>query len=382
MTSHFPRTLLAIVVAMTLAACGGNVAPTGGPASVDQTPPPSATTAPTPSATLASPAPSAAPSQSPEASGLARNGVIVYSDAAGDIHSLDPETGKTTLLIGGPTNDFGPGFMPDQTRFIFVRFEDGVDVLYSALADGSDVRKFADTKVMSNFEHSPRGDRIAAIGEGGGNPTITDLASGSRRVVPLTKPVNGVSWLTDDSLLVVDEDEEGSAVEMWTINVDGTNQQAITAPFMCCGVSTLRGRGLIAWNSWRSGAQGRVHILDTATGKDTLLGSTDIPGAHFLDPIWSPDGKWLTAKRFTAGVDGVQLALLASDGSGPAIALGPKLPTNGGQIRSTFSPDGTKLLVTYDDGSAWLFDLPAGTGGKTDWSGLVETTWQALDATP
>jgi len=49
---------------------------------------------------------------------------------------------------------------------------------------------------------------------------------------------------------------------------------------------------------------------------------------------------------------------------------------------ATFSPDGTKLLVTYDDGSAWLFDLPAGTGGKTDWSGLVETTWQARYATP
>ncbi len=90
MTKRFPRTLLAIVVAMTLAACGGNVAPTGGPASVDQTPPPSSTTAPTPSATLASSAPSAAGSPSPDASGLARNGVIAYNDGAGDIYSLDP----------------------------------------------------------------------------------------------------------------------------------------------------------------------------------------------------------------------------------------------------------------------------------------------------
>ncbi len=382
MTSRFPMTLLAILVAMTLAACGGNVAPTGGPASADQTPPPSSMTAPTPSATLASPASSAAGSPSPGASSLARNGVIVYSDTAGDIHSLDPETGKTTLLIGGPTNDFGPGFMPDQTRFIFVRFEDGVDVLYSALADGSDVRKFADTKVMSNFEHSPRGDRIAAIGEGGGNPTITDLASGSRRVVPLTKPVNGVSWLTDDLLLVVDEDDEGSSVAMWTVNADGTGQQVIPAPGLCCGVSTLLGRGLVAWDSWASGAEGRVHIYDTATGIDRLLSSTDVPGAHFLGALWSPDGKWLTAKHVSAGVEGAQLVLLASDGSGVAIPLGPKLPTNQGEIRSTFSPDGTKLLVTYEDGSAWLFDLPAGTGGKTDWSGVVETTWQALDATP
>lgn len=382
MTSRFPGTLLAIVVAMALAACDGTVGPSGGPASVDQTPAPSSTTPPTPSATLASSAPIAAGSPSPDASGLARNGVIVYSDAAGDIYSLDPATGKAKLLIGGPTNDRGPGFLPDKTRFVFVRLHDDGDILYSANVDGSDVKKFADGKELSNWEYSPRGDRIASLQEGGGNPAITDLASGSRRVIPLPKPVNTVSWLTDDSLLVVDENEEGSAVEMWTINADGTNQQAVTAPSFCCSASTLPGRGLIAWTSWSSGAEGRIHILHTATGEDRLLGSTDVPGSSFLDPIWSPDGKWLTAKRLTAHADGVQLALLAYDASRPAIALGPKLPTNGGQIRSTFSPDGTKLLVTYDDASAWLFDLPAGTGAKTDWSGLVETTWQALYATP
>lgn len=318
----------------------------------------------------------------PPASGLARNGVIVYSDAAGDIHAMDPATGKTTLLIGGPTNDLGPGFMPGGTRFMFVRVEDGKDTLYSAKADGSDIQKFADTKLVSNLEFSPGGDRLASLQEGGGNPTITDVASGSRRVIPLTKPVNTVSWLTDDSLLVVDEDDGGSAVAMWTINADGTDQQAITAPSLCCSALALQGRGLIAWNSWASGAEGRVHILDTATGEDRLLGSTDVPGAIFLDANWSPDGEWLTAKRVMSHVEGVQLVLLASDGSGEAIALGPNLPTNQGEIRSTFSPDGTKLLVTYEDGSAWLFDLPAGTGGKTDWSGVVAPAWQALDPTP
>jgi len=382
MTSRFNRTVLGTVVAMTLAACGGTVAPTGDLASVDQTPPPSFTTSPTPSATLASTAPSAGGIPSPDASTLARNGVIVYSDTAGDIHSLDPETGKTTLLIGGPTNDFGPGFLPDQTRFQFVRLEGDEDVFYSANADGSDVQRVGPAKEMANSEYSPQGDRLASVQEGGSNPTITDVASGSKRVIPLTKPVNIVSWLTDDLLFVADLHDEGSAVEMWTVNADGTGQEVIPAPGLCCGVSTLRGRGLVAWDSWASGAEGRVHIYDTATGIDRLLASTDVPGAHFLDALWSPDGKWLTARRVMAGVDGVQLVLLASDGSGEAIALGPKLPTNQGEIRSTFSPDGTKLLVTYEDGSAWLFDLPAGTGGKTDWSGVVEATWQGLPPTP
>ncbi len=373
-----------LVLAMALAGCGVSAPSVARPTSTSPqfTATPAVTTPSSPAA-----APSASLGGTPGGSlappsGLARNGVIVYSDPAGDIHSLDPETGKTTLLIGGPTKDFGPGFLPDQTRFQFIRVEGDEDVFYSANVDGSDVQRVGPAKEMANSEYSPQGDRLASVQEGGSDPTITDVASGSSRVIPLTKPVNIVSWLTDDLLFVADLHDEGSAVEMWTVNADGTGQEVIPASGLCCGVSTLRGGGLVAWDSWASGAEGRVHIYNTATGIDRLLASTDVPGAHFLDALWSPDGKWLTAKRFMAGVDGVQLALLAADGSGEAIALGPKLPTNQGQIRSTFSPDGTKLLVTYEDGSAWLFDLPAGTGGKADWTGLVEATWQALDPMP
>ena len=107
-----------------------------------------------------------------------------------------------------------------------------------------------------------------------------------------------------------------------------------------------------------------------------------VSGASFLDPIWSPDGKWLTANPVMRRVEGVQLVLLASDGSGEAIALGPKLPTNQGVIRSALSRDGSKVLVTYEDGSALLYDLPAGTEGRTDWQGLIVTTWQSLPPAP
>lgn len=359
---------------LSLSGCSSSVVPAAPSAGIGATAVPPQSAVPSRPSLFTGPSPSAAPAALP------RNGVIVYSDAAGDIHSLDPETGKTTLLIGGPTNDLAPGFTPDGKRFVFVRVDD--DMLYSANADGSDVQEFGDAKQINNWDWSPRGDRIASVQEGGGNPVITDLASGSRRVIPLAKPVKAVSWLTDDSLVIVAENDDGSAVGMWTINADGTDQQPIAAPALCCSGTTLADRGLIAWNSWESGAEGRVHILNPATGKDMLLASTDVPGVHFLDPHWSPDGKWLTAKHAIGGVEGLQLALLAADGSGSAIALGPKLRTNQGEIRSTFSPDGAKILVTYEDGSAWLFDLPAGTGGKTDWSGVIEASWQALDATP
>ena len=45
---------------------------------------------------------------------------------------------------------------------------------------------------------------------------------------------------------------------------------------------------------------------------------------------------------------------------------------------ATFAPDGTQVLVTYDDGSAWLYAIPGGGGSQVDWAGLVETSWQRL----
>ncbi len=140
----------------------------------------------------------------------------------------------------------------------------------------------------------------------------------------------------------------------------------------------------MAWTSWdqASGTNARIHVVDPASGQDTLLASTDVPGFNFLEPTFSPDGKWLTVKRFQSHVDGVQLALIAAEGSGKPIDLGPRQPTNGAEIRSAFSPDGTQLLVSYDDGSTWLFDLPSGAGAKTDWPVMREIAWQALAATP
>ena len=73
-----------------------------------------------------------------------------------------------------------------------------------------------------------------------------------------------------------------------------------------------------------------------------------------------------------------QLVLLAADGSGTRLELGPLTTKQGAAIRSTFSPDGTRLLVTYDTGPAYLFSIPDGTGGPIDTPGLGELSWQRL----
>lgn len=314
--------------------------------------------------------------------GPARNGAVIFSGASGDILSVDPATGKTAVVIGGASDDRYPGMSPDGRRFMFVRLSDSVPTLHTANVDGSEIRAVASAKDSGWNEWSPDSQRISYVAEGGGTAFIRDVATGATRALPVSSPVHTAHWLTDKTLLVGAE-PEGSRT-YWTINEDGTDQRLLTTPDACCGASVLAGSGLLAWTSWGSAddSHGRIHILDVVHGNDRILASTEKPGLHFLDGSFSPDGRWLFVSQFVAMVDGVQLGLVAADGSGDFIPIGRKLPENGSEIRATFSPDGTQLLVTYDDGTAWLYSVPDGRGTKVDWAGVVHASWQRLAVNP
>jgi Tol biopolymer transport system component len=314
--------------------------------------------------------------------GPARNGAVIYSGAAGDIMSVDPATGATSVVIGGPSNDWGPYLSPDGQRILFLRGNAaGADTLYTANIDGSGVKEFGPAKDASWNQWSPNSEQISYVAEGGGTPFIRDVATGTTRPLPVSSPVHTAEWLTDAKLLVGAE-PDGSRT-YWTINADGTDQRLLETPDACCGASVLPGRGLLAWTSWGTAddTKGRIHILDTASGSDRLLASTQKPGLLFLDAWFSPDGNWLLVSQFVGNVDGVQLGLIAADGSGQFVAIGRKLPKNDSEIRATFSPDGRQVLVTYDDGTAWLYSIPDGKGSKADWPGVVAMSWQRLAVT-
>lgn len=314
--------------------------------------------------------------------GPAGNGLVIYSTNGGDILSLDPATGRTATVIGGSTDDRYPGLSPDGQRFIFVRLASGADTLYTANVDGSGIKELGPAKDTSWVEWSSDSKRIVAIADGGGTPVIHDVSTGNVAALPVSSPVNIAQWLTDAKLLLAAQPEPDGSRTYWTINADGTGQTLLNTPDACCGASVLPGTELLAWTSWSTGGGARTHVLATASGLDRVLASTEIIGSHFLDPTFSPDGKWLTASRFDARVEGKQLVLLAADGSGAPVSLGARFPTNEAEIRATFSPDGKQLLVTYDDGSAWLFTIPSGTGAQVAWPGLVHTSWQRLAVAP
>jgi Tol biopolymer transport system component len=308
--------------------------------------------------------------------GPAANGAVIYSNETGDIFSLDPATGKAVTIIGGASNDQYPFLSPDGQQIMFVRVSEGR--LYTANIDGSEVRALATVKEADTSEWSLDSKRIVYVAVDGGTPFIRDVATGATRAVPVSAPVRHARWLTDGQLLLLADTETGRT--HWTINEDGSNQRELVMPDACCGASALPGTSLVAWTSWGvlPGTQGRIHVVDVASGKDTELASTDKPNLHFLDPQFSPDGKWLLVSQVVAGLEGNQIGLLAADGSEGFTPIGRKLPKNSDDVRAAFSADGTKLLVTYDDGSTWLFDVPGGEGTEVAWPGIVNASWQRV----
>ncbi len=312
--------------------------------------------------------------------GPARNGLVIYSNTTGDIMSVDPATGKTSVVIGGTTKDVAPGLSPDGRTIMFVRTVDGADMLYTANVDGSGIKPFASGAEASWNEWSPDSQQIAYIAAGGGTPYVRNVATGVVTTVPVSAPVDRARWLSSTKLLIVTGiGDGGGGGEYSTINVDGTEQTSLETADRCCGEAVLMSQGLLAWTSWSTinGMAGRTHVLDIASGQDTLLASTDEYGSNFLDPVFSPDGKWL-AVRHHSGASDVQLALIAVDGSGAPIDLEPKFNTDSAQMDANFSPDGTQLLVSYGDGSTWLYSVPDGNGAKVEWPDVVIASWQRL----
>jgi Tol biopolymer transport system component len=309
--------------------------------------------------------------------GPAKNGLIIYGNTTGDLVSVDPSTGKTAVVIDGATNDFAPGFSPDGRTIMFVRTVDGADMLYTANVDGSAVKVFAPAKDAGWNDWSPNSQELVYVAEGGGIPYIRNLGTGEVRPVPVAAPVNRAYWLTNTTLLLVAQSEPGATDAYSTINVDGTHQTGVTTPDSCCGESVLRGRGLLAWTNWGNGARARTHVLDITTRKDSALATTNDLTSHFLDPVFSPDGRWL-AVIHAGGAHGVRAALIAADGSGAPIDLDPWFNEMSTQVSAFFSPDGKQLLVTYGDGSTWLYSVPDGHGVKVDWPGVANATWQRL----
>lgn len=109
-------------------------------------------------------------------------------------------------------------------------------------------------------------------------------------------------------------------------------------------------------------------------------------GTNEFPYAFSPDGSKLLLERHAGepsyevnGEFGDRLVVAPADGGGPAIPIGPAIPSGTDGATAEFSPDGTQVIVTYRaDNATWLLEADGSGGHEVDWAGSGEFSWQRL----
>src|SRR5690606_13600989 len=92
------------------------------------------------------------------------DGRTLVFDLLGDIYTMPIEGGRATLILGGHAYETMPRFSPDGTRIAFTSDRDGLENIWTARIDGTDLRQISDERErqVSNPYWTPDGRYIVA----------------------------------------------------------------------------------------------------------------------------------------------------------------------------------------------------------------------------
>ncbi len=312
----------------------------------------------------------------PEPFGLARNGILVTS-RDGDLYTIDPRTLQDAPLAVGDGFDFSPIFSRDGTKIVFLRSdgpvtEPAILTMMAVNAEGSGLHSVTPTtESLDWFDWSPNGTQIAYMAKG--QLWVADVAGGSPRMLPGTKPAHFPTWLPPDGREIVFRLETTHPTIM-AIRPDGTGLHALSTrrannQFDYQGPTISPDGTLISFTRYSQSGEPSGLLLDLRTGEERRLPVPDGTRAE-NGGLFAPDGKSIAFVRYY--VDATWQVIVAPvDGSGNGTPIGPRSPGtpqsgNAGVSSTAFTPDGTALLVRYaDDTSATTQLLPIdGSGGR------------------
>lgn len=321
--------------------------------------------------------------------GLARNGVIVYGTTGGDIGSLDPATGATAVVVGGPEVEQYPLFSNDGTRLVFARTAGSTETDFAAKADGSEVRSLLPSgSTITWWDESTSGDRTIVTRNVNGAVTMSmvDMATGKDTplaVDPSLALTVGMFRAGHDQIVyehVPADGASGTRVFIGPSTGQGALQEIPISPDAVNEAWPSPDGSKLVYTTWGTGpgTQGRIHVIDIDSGVDTPVMFDGSAGSTELMPQWSPDSRRLAFLRF--GDSGYRVTIGSLDGAGSVTQVGPTEPENSGGATIIWSPDGTQLLVGYEpDDTVWLAPSTGGDASKLD--GMSQTrgfAWQRL----
>lgn len=307
--------------------------------------------------------------------GPAANGAIVFANAEGDILSGDPKTGVAATLIGGTTIDVDPRFSNDGRRLVFERRVEGQSqhAVWIANSDGADAHQLlAPAGPIDWLQWSPDGERfvLSRATDPFGVLTLVDANNGSTSQVDLEMEFSSAAWRPNHDQLLLTTEVEGQdrpTIAFYLLGADGTGLRQIVGSTSIVNQPAMSPDGsTLAYPTWDSGAEGRIHIIDIDTGRETPIDFAPDFAFTDLEPVFSPDGTKLLVSRYDT--DGYRPTILPADGRGEPLPLGVHHLDGSDGANVSFSPDGTQVLATYqDDGTTWLYDTSTGEGRKLDW---------------
>ena len=268
-----------------------------------------------------------------------------YHEPFGDIVAVDPATGTSSVLVGGPDLDGEPAWSLDGTRLAFVRQLDGGVALFVVDGRGGAPVRLTEGALASVREAawSPDGRSIAFTSTRGTDSDLWIAAADGSGAHPLDLPISVVAprWRPPDGreLLVV-----GSALP---------------------GVAAL------------SGYDGMLHGVDDAEMASGLgLFLVDPKGAR-LRPVTSadgrawdyghtsftPDGRTIVTQVSDTPFDYLRIQLLTDDG----VEVGAIYPDglSADALAPSVSPDGTQIaygVLTQDQ--HWRIHVRGIDGGR------------------
>lgn len=174
------------------------------------------------------------------------SGEAAYSISSQGVLIKDLSTGETSLLPGSQPGDFSPLWSPDGTKIVFMRGA-GIFDLFITNLDGSDLHK---------------------------------ITSSSSQEIPL-------AWLDNDHLLYSTQEITGVSIYRLDLN-NGKVEEFSSRDIRSVSPDGkfIAAMNLTSPDHWQ--------ILLAEVGSDQYWALTE-DNLSVLNPIWSPDGKWILA---------------------------------------------------------------------------------------
>ncbi len=332
----------------------------------------------------------------PQPFGPARNGLVAYA-SGGDIYTVDPVSGNSTAIVGGPELDINPRWSRDGASLAFERKvagQAGPGLLFVARRDGSDLVQVTPDPLpgIASYTFSPDGKEILIAASPGGVPRILIAAADGRQIRQLDLPAiaTDASWRPPNGSEILFLDTNGRS-GIYAVSADGGKVRAIlarvTAPFNLGRPMWSPDGSLISYGEWVDSADAntvQIHVITADGTRDRIL---PIPsnGAWQEPFTWSNDGTRVFAVRgYTGGEEATRLVSIPVDGSGPGIEITYSGPIEGAAGSFwEWAPDDSLILGTPSNASGAflnqvLLDPVAGTSRTLPWTSVSQPSWQRL----